>query len=66
MPIYSFTSDEAAKNLRSDRSCRWPDGRASSARLDGIASVSVNAGFSFSTADKIFTIGSCFAREIEK
>lgn len=35
-------------------------------RLDGLVSVTLKPKFQFSSSDKIFTIGSCFAREIEK
>ncbi len=65
MPIASFTSQEANANLRSDRACRWPDGRVSGARLEGVATMSIKPSFSFTTEDRVMTIGSCFAREIE-
>lgn len=66
MPIEIISSEAASRNLRSNRASRWPDGRASEARLDGAVKVSLQPSFSFSKADKVFTIGSCFAREIEK
>ncbi|MDD2759957.1 MAG: GSCFA domain-containing protein [Methylomonas sp.] len=66
MPLLQYSSSIANKNLRSNRACLWPDGRKSSERLDGLVKVSLNPGFNFSKSDKIFTIGSCFAREIEK
>ncbi|MCF8186167.1 MAG: GSCFA domain-containing protein [Sulfuritalea sp.] len=66
MPIIQFTSEEAARNLRSERACRWPDGRASNVRLDGLTKIAIKPSFSFTKTDRIFTIGSCFAREIEK
>jgi len=66
VPVFSFSSDEAAINLRSDRACHWPDGRFSEARLEGLTKVSIQPGFTFTNNDLIFTIGSCFVREIEK
>jgi len=66
MPLLKLSSSDANKNLRSDRACRWPDGRANGARLEGFVSVTLKPKFQFSSSDKIFTIGSCFAREIEK
>lgn len=66
MSLLSLCSSDANKNLRSDRACRWPDGRANGMRLEGLVSVTLKPKFQFSSSDKIFTIGSCFAREIEK
>jgi tetratricopeptide (TPR) repeat protein len=66
MPLAVYSAAEASTNLRSNRDSRWPDGRASEARLKGVAKVTLQPKFSFSTQDRIFTIGSCFAREIEK
>jgi tetratricopeptide (TPR) repeat protein len=66
MPLAQHSSSVANKNLRSNRACLWPDGRRSSERLDGLVKVILDPGFTFSKSDKIFTIGSCFAREIEK
>ncbi len=66
MPIEIISSEIASKNLRANRASRWPDGRASEKRLDGAVQISLRPSFSFSKTDKIFTIGSCFAREIEK
>lgn len=66
MPIARFTYAEANKNLRSNRASRWPDGRGITTRLDELAKVHMNPSFDFSSSDQVFTIGSCFAREIEK
>jgi hypothetical protein len=48
------------------RRSAWPDGRKAQTRLGGIAEVSPNPSFFFETGARILTIGSCFAREIEK
>lgn len=65
MPLAVYSAAEASNNLRSVRESRWPDGRVSEVRLQGVAKVSLRPEFSISHRDKIFTIGSCFAREIE-
>ena len=66
MPIRSFSSSEAIRNLSANRMSRWPDGRVGNTRLDRLANVTGKPSFTFSVSDKLLTIGSCFAREIEK
>lgn len=66
MPIQSFTSAEAGKNVRRNPAAAWPDGRRRGQRLEGIVTVEPKPSFTISPDDKIMTIGSCFAREIEK
>lgn len=66
MPIQSFTSREAGRNMRANPLSLWPGGRRSGHRLEQIAEIAGIPSFQFSTEDKIMTIGSCFAREIEK
>lgn len=65
MPLASFCSSDALRNLRRNSNSLWPDGRKRGWRLEGIASVDLKPSFSFSTDDLIMAIGSCFAREIE-
>lgn len=66
MPIQSFSSSEAGKNVRRNPAAAWPDGRRRGQRLEGIVTVEPKPSFTISPDDKIMTIGSCFAREIEK
>lgn len=66
MPIQSFTSREAGRNMRTNPLSLWPGGRRSAHRLEQIAEIAGMPSFRFSMEDKIMTIGSCFAREIEK
>lgn len=66
MPIQSFTSREAGRNMRANPLSLWPGGRRSGHRLEQIAEIAGIPSFQFSMEDKIMTIGSCFAREIEK
>lgn len=44
MPILSLSAGEAASNLRASRASRWPDGRASGARLEEEARVRLDYG----------------------
>ncbi|HEX2898603.1 MAG TPA: GSCFA domain-containing protein, partial [Bacteroidia bacterium] len=66
MPIASFTSEEAFANYASWKESRWPDGRYDKQRLSGFVDVALRPTFTFDASDKIMTLGSCFAREIEK
>ncbi|AXB80670.1 GSCFA domain-containing protein [Novosphingobium sp. P6W] len=66
MPIQSFSSREAGRNMRANPLSLWPGGRRSGHRLEQIAEIAGMPSFQFSMEDKIMTIGSCFAREIEK
>ena len=60
-----MTAEEALANHRSNRLASWPDGRRSSARLEGVASVGFSPSFQIEPGEAIFTVGSCFARNIE-
>lgn len=66
MPIASYTSEEAFANFASRKESRWPDGRYDSQRLSGFVDVALRPTFTFDASDRIMTLGSCFAREIEK
>jgi tetratricopeptide (TPR) repeat protein len=65
MPIASFTSDQAMANLRRSRNSLWPDDRLPGERLIGVTKVELNPSFHFSREDRVLTLGSCFAREME-
>ncbi len=65
MPVVRFTAEEANRNLRRNRVSMWPDGRVPTDRLSDVIKVSFTPSFTFSRKDRILTIGSCFAREIE-
>jgi len=66
MPLLSLNAETAFANLRARPETRWPLTKRGSDRLDGIATVEMSPTFQFSQKDRIFTIGSCFAREIER
>ena len=65
MPIVSFSADEAMENLRRSRTSLWPDDRLPGERLIGVTKVELKPSFQFTKADRILTLGSCFAREME-
>lgn len=66
MPIDNLSSEQALRNLRGNKLSVWPDGRTSKGRLGPYTRCDTAATFRFSRDDLIFTVGSCFAREIEK
>jgi len=66
MPLVSFTGRQAMANVRSTRLSQWPDGRRDRVRLGGVAQVENEPSFQLVEGEAIFTMGSCFARNIEK
>lgn len=62
----SIDADQAFASLRANRNSVWPDGRKDTTRLSGVAQVGLSPSFSFIEGERIFTVGSCFARNIEK
>ena len=65
MPLMSIPAEAASRNLRRSRASLWPDDRVPGDRLKGVAKVELRPSFQFSRQDRILTLGSCFAREIE-
>lgn len=66
MPIVSIPASEAMAQFRADGGrSKWPDHRASDRRLEGLAEVACAPTFEIRPDDRIFTVGSCFARNIE-
>ena len=65
MPLVRYSATEANRNLRRNRASIWPDGRLPTGRLGELAKLSFKPSFTFSKSDRIMTIGSCFAREME-
>ena len=64
MPLVSFSVAEAGANLRKRRSL-WPNAHGLGGRLGGVAQVEQTPGFVFEPGEPVFTVGSCFARNIE-
>jgi hypothetical protein len=65
MPLLDLSSSDAFTNAR-HTAARYPDKTRGGQRLRNIASVSLSPRFNIAEDDQIFTMGSCFAREIEK
>src|SRR5665213_58378 len=67
MPLQTISSSEAMGRLRGDgRRVIWPDHREPTKRLEGLVDVSCQPTFEIRSDDRIFTMGSCFARNIER
>jgi hypothetical protein len=65
MSIEIVSAETAWANLRQNPNGRWPT-RQHSERLYPLAAPETTANFQFDSQAKIFCIGSCFAREIER
>ena len=65
MPLVRLSASDANRNLRRNRASMWPDGRLPTGRLGELATLTFKPTFTFSKADRIMTIGSCFARGME-
>lgn len=66
MPIQRIAGQEAINRLRTEgRRVRWPDHREPDRRMEGLVTVTSKPGFQIHPGDQIFTMGSCFARNIE-
>jgi thioredoxin-like negative regulator of GroEL len=66
MPLVTLSGAEAFANLKANRRSLWPDGRKDQSRLDGVAKVHFKPSFSLTPGEAVFTMGSCFARNIER
>jgi tetratricopeptide (TPR) repeat protein len=65
MPLIRIDSAEALKNIKDNSVGRWPR-RDEPGRLSPIAKPQFKPSFSLKSGDTIFTIGSCFARHVER
>jgi hypothetical protein len=66
MPISRVPSREAVSNMRTHATARWPRRGAPDSRIEPIARPGFETSFTFEPGATIFTIGSCFARHIER
>ncbi len=64
MPVATISGEDAYRNLRR-RASLWPDERVGDQRLSGLVSLELAPSFGISRADRIMTLGSCFARRLE-
>lgn len=62
----SLPADVAYENLKRNNHSKWPDGRRDTRRLSGVVSVAFEPTFTIEPGEAIFTVGSCFARNIER
>ena len=66
MPILTKTAAEAWLALRGNPASWWPAKPEAQARLKPIATPQVDSSITFERGESVFTIGSCFARNIEE
>jgi tetratricopeptide (TPR) repeat protein len=66
MPLRRLSAAEAFHNLKSNAYGNWPRADDPDNRFAAFADPSFRPGFLLEPGQKIFTIGSCFARNIEK
>lgn len=64
MPLYKLSAAEAIGNRKSNAKTGWGN-RATQNRVEPIARPEFSVPFKISPATKIFTVGSCFARNVE-
>ena len=65
MPIAEISSRETLKNLKSNKAHNWPAYPGTPSRLQPFTRPNISPSFALKPGEKIFTIGSCFARNIE-
>ncbi|MEL6958944.1 MAG: GSCFA domain-containing protein [Pseudomonadota bacterium] len=65
MPITRLSATDAVAQAKSNANARWPQ-RGTSPRLGSMAEPAFKAGCTLPQGGRIFTIGSCFARNVEK
>lgn len=64
MPLVDLSSSEALENRKNSNCSTWGD-RSSPNRVEPITRPEFDAPFRMQPGDSIFTIGSCFARNVE-
>jgi tetratricopeptide (TPR) repeat protein len=65
MPLLVLSGDEAMANVKSNAAQTWPARGEAGSRLEPLARPALHPGFRFNAGERIFTIGSCFARNVE-
>jgi thioredoxin-like negative regulator of GroEL len=64
MPLYEISATEAVRNRKSNPFATWGD-RSSENRVEPIAKPAFDVPFKLVPGESIFTVGSCFARNVE-
>lgn len=65
LPIFKASAEEAFENRRQNEFATWPQ-RGQNNRIEPMARLGSSAPFTFEPGASIFTVGSCFARNVEK
>ena len=65
MPLIRFSAEQAIENRKTNRYGSWGD-RASPNRVEPVAKPGFDVPFKIQPGSKIFTVGSCFARNVEE
>ena len=66
MPLVSIDATEAYSQLKNNKEAFWPGRSADPTRLEPYCGPWFTPSFSLVPAEPVFTIGSCFARNIER
>ncbi len=67
MPLLQIPALEAVNRIKNEGlRVKWPDYRFPTERFEGVVEISCSTTFEIGQEDKIFTMGSCFARNIER
>ncbi len=66
MPLEIIPAKDALATRRTNKFNRWPRPNVDQERLSPIARPTAKPSFSLVPGEKVFTIGSCFARNIER
>ncbi|MBX9883563.1 MAG: GSCFA domain-containing protein [Novosphingobium sp.] len=66
MPLLVLSGNEAMVNVKANPASSWPQRGELGNRLEPLARPGFRPSFRFAAGEPIFTIGSCFARNIEK
>ena len=66
MPTYVIPGAKAVENLKANPLSGWPSRRDAENRMEPLCEPGFSPGFHLEPGERVFTIGSCFARNIEK
>lgn len=66
MPLERLSADVALQADRDNEFNRWPKRDGGPNRVEPICKPAFHPGFKLGSGDKVFTIGSCFARNVER
>lgn len=66
MPLKSMPASDAWRTIRKNKGAFWPARASEPTRLEPICLPNIEPSFKLRPAENVFTIGSCFARNIER